>query len=386
MERKKKVLFIASNIPTPKRKSNGVIIQIGNYLSQYYDVDVMLPNERTPFPINMLKKYRDLHGIKPWKSGMLEIVPFKYVRIPGLRFSFRLLPLYHNKLAKYIESNGKPDLVHAHFILPDGYFAYLLKQMYHIPYCVTVRGSDIKHIEKLRKNQRIFRMTMVVLDNANEIMVLNEGHKKVIEGLGFPSMIVPHGIDLKTVRHYEGKKDDAAVSVAIVSSFIPQKHVDWVIKAFKSYQGEKKIVLHIIGSGGESEVDEVNRMVGGDDRIVLHGQVAHERVMELLPQFDIFALPSDNETFGLVFLEASASGNAVIAKKGTGVWGNFVDRQEMLFPDSYASFEKDLHYLIDDETKRKSMALQCRKKVIDEFSWNKIINRYRDLYEQLFHL
>ena len=80
---KPKVLFIASNIPTPKRKSNKVVMDIAHKLSTRYVVSILHPTEFAPFPVNRMKKYRNLADNKPWKDGDISIRPFKYTRLVG---------------------------------------------------------------------------------------------------------------------------------------------------------------------------------------------------------------------------------------------------------------------------------------------------------------
>lgn len=108
-----------------------------------------------------------------------------------------------------------------------------------------------------------------------------------------------------------------------------------------------------------------------------------EAINELLCESDIFALPSYNETFGLVYIEATAHQNAVIATKGTGIWGHFKENEETLYCDSYDSFQKMLYELIDNDTFRNQIAKRAFDKTSADFTWDKIIEKYSQLYENL---
>ena len=95
---KPRVLFIASNIPTPKRKSNKVVMDIAHRLSGNYDISVLHPAEIAPFPFNLMKKYRNLAGKEPWDDNGIKVTPFRYLRIFGQKQAFRLLHCYRDKM------------------------------------------------------------------------------------------------------------------------------------------------------------------------------------------------------------------------------------------------------------------------------------------------
>ena len=148
---KPKILFIASNIPTPKRNSNRVVITIAQKLIDYFDITLLHPAEYAPFPVSLMKKYRNIADKKRWKSGELDIIPFKYLRLPTLPLSFLILPLFKRKLIKTLNKIGRFSLVHAHFILPDGFMALMLKKSHNIPFVISVRATDVNYLKRLIK-------------------------------------------------------------------------------------------------------------------------------------------------------------------------------------------------------------------------------------------
>ena len=375
---KPKVLFIASNIPTPKRKSNKVVMDIAHKLSSRFDISILHPTEFAPFPFNRMKKYRVLADSKPWDDGEISVTPFKYIRFIGKKFAFMLLPFYKRKVKKYCEQHGIPKLSHAHFALPDGYFAYHLKQLYGTPYLISFRGSDVKLMASIGKNNTMKRMA-TVLGHASQIIVHNRAQQILLQQHGFDSMLMPHGIeaDFLKPKNQSGKKDE--IVIATVGELIPQKHIDWVINAVKDYKGEKTISLLIAGEGPQKE--ELEQLAHGHSNINLLGKIKHEAVNELLCKSDIFALPSYNETFGLVYIEATAHQNAVIATQGTGIWGHFKENEEMLYCDSFESFRDMLYELIENDAFRDKVAKNAFDKTSAYFTWDKIIERYTEIYK-----
>ena len=393
---KPKVKYIAGNIPLPTRKSNKVIIDIAERLSVNYDISVIYPKEFCPFPVTLLGKFRHLKGIpKNWRYNNINIQSLEYFRLPGNTFAFSLLGLSEKKIVKII-SKEKPQLIHAHYTLPDGYLALMAYAAMGIPYIISFRKSDIKNIEKSVIDKKKYRKT---LSNADSIIVHNKYQQDFLKHrYGLDSHLIPHGIEAAFIkeRRLAPKKE---IVISAVGSMIQSKRFDWVIKAIESYSGGKKVCLRLIGNGPESErlkslasnsMTHVKDSSSGIDeytakniKIVFYGHQSHEKVGIMLEESDIFALPSAIETFGLVYMEAAATMNAVIAVRNTGVWGNFEEDKEMLYIESYKDFQKALFLLIDNDKMRIGLAKNAFRRVKDEYSWEKIIERYDLIYKKI---
>lgn len=350
---------------------------IAHKLSEQFDISVLHPAEVVPFPFNLMKKYRNIASKDSWEDDGITVKPFKYIRLFGKKHAFMFLSSYHQQIEKLCKQHGIPQLIHAHYALPDGYFAYLLGKSFNIPYIISFRKTDIGFISQ-SKQSRSKQMMETVLANANHIIVHNAAQQETLSRLGFESTILPHGIekDFFAKKSVENSSDN--VTISCIGELVPAKHIDWVIEAVKNYQGDKKITLKIAGQG--SMRNNLEKLAQGHDNIVFLGQIRHDRIGELLLQSDIFALPSVNETFGLVYLEAAAHQNAVIATKGTGIWGVFEDKEEMLYCESSKNFNDLLIGLIEDSDYRNSIAKKAFLKAQSQYTWDHIIDRYTQLY------
>lgn len=379
---KSKVLFIANNIPTPTRNANDVIIKIAQELTKFHDISFLFPKEFAPFPINKLPKYRHLSNLdKAWETSGFNIDPINYIRIPGLRHAFSLIGLSRQNISKYLEHNGLPTLVHAHYLLPDGYLAYMIKKEWGIPYIVSVRGSDIKYLSEMyAKGIKTDRYKQVV-EHASKIITHNAYQKQYIEQqFDKECELIPHGVERSFLCNRELKKADNQIIVAFVGSLIKLKRTSWVIDAVKEYKGEKTVTLWIIGDGEERQ--QLENQADGNKNIIFWGQQPHEKVSELLRQTDIFAMPSQRETFGLVYIEAAANKNAVIAVRNTGVWGVLEEDKEACFISDYESFRSSLYNLIDNDEARNKIAENGFEKTRDSLIWDKIAEKYERIYLQ----
>ena len=356
-------------------------MDIAHRLSEKYDISVLHPTEIAPFPLNLMKKYRSIAGKTGWKDQNIEVTPFRYIRVFGKKHAFLLLPFYRKKIVRQLR-DANIQLVHAHYALPDGFFALELHKTLGIPYIISFRDSDIKFL-LLNDECSSKKLINEVLLNANQIIVHNAAHQEMLTQAGFQSVIMPHGVEPEFVKPKTVAASSNNITIACVSEMIPRKHVAWVIDAVRNYNGNKNITLKIAGDGPLR--NELEKMSVGVGNIQFLGKIAHEKVGELLAESQVFALPSVNETFGLVYMEAAARQNAVIATRGTGVWGVFNDKEEMLYCDSQKSFAEMLYQLIDNDELRNDMAKKAYEKTAYNFTWDKIINRYSEIYNNLLN-
>ncbi len=86
----------------------------------------------------------------------------------------------------------------------------------------------------------------------------------------------------------------------------------------------KKISLEIIGDGPLREKLEILNIKYKLD-IQFSGLLSKEKVYEKMIEADIFILPSKNETFGMVYMEALSHGNIVLCTKNSGAAGIIKD-------------------------------------------------------------
>ena len=352
-------------------------MDIAHRLSGNYDISVLHPAEIAPFPFNLMKKYRNLAGKEPWDDNGIKVTPFRYLRIFGQKQAFRLLHCYRDKMIK-MAREADVQLVHAHYALPDGLIAYEIHKALGIPYVISFRKSDMKYLQL--KNCSTRRLIEETLANASQIIAHNAAQRDLLAQAGFQSVIVPHGVENDFLKPKENKDVLKDITIASVGELVPPKHIDWVVKAVKNYKGDKSITLKITGEGPMRK--DLEMMADGAENICFLGKIAHDEVGKLLEESTIFALPSVNETFGLVFMEAAAHQNAVIATKGTGIWGVFEDKKEMFYCDSQQSFNDMLYQLIDNDEFRNEMAMKAYEKTARDFTWDKIISRYSEIYKK----
>ena len=220
------------------------------------------------------------------------------------------------------------DILHAHYAIPHAISAYLCKQMLGdgAPKIVTtLHGTDITLLGLDESFYEITRFSLQQSDGVTAVSSYLARETQERFCTDCPAEVIYNFIDLD--RFSPAKRDPAVrsryasadeVLIGHLSNFRFVKRPQDVIRIFHRVAQQIRARLLMIGDGPDRETTE--RMadeLGVRDRIHFLG--SDNDVEELLPQLDLFLLPSEQESFGLAALEAMACGVPVIASKVGGL-------------------------------------------------------------------
>jgi glycosyltransferase involved in cell wall biosynthesis len=146
--------------------------------------------------------------------------------------------------------------------------------------------------------------------------------------------------------------------------------------------------VHLVVAG--PQVDEFiqfyNRLPSATrEKILLLGPVLGQDKQDLLAATDVFALPSRIDSFGIVYLEAWSYAKPVIGARAGGVLDVIEDGKDGLLVefgdvDGIATAIEDL---LTSPAQARAMGLQGQNKVEAQYTWDRIHNRLRTIYERL---
>ncbi|MEK8233319.1 glycosyltransferase family 4 protein [Escherichia coli] len=376
-----KVLHIARNVPIKSLRGNPVILDLINRLSQAGIVNKLaFPAEYIPsfsFLRGRPRIFSELKG--EFNIGGLEVLFVNFIRIPG-RWSFLFSRFYFNKkkLDKFSEG---VNCIHAHYIIPDGLVAYELAKNKNIPYIVTIRQGDLDRINKLKYGDCSYKQYEKVVSNAAFLLAINPNIANEIKRIFQKNCItIPHGVDKSLIEY--GIENRIHKKIIVAAQFIKRKNIDWVIKVFNSMtdQGISNYTLTIIGEG-ELEND-LKKLASGNDKIIFKPWLSKKELMGEFLLSDIFIMPSDQETFGMVYIEAAAKNCLIIGKKDTGVDGYFENEKNALFISTVGELEivikKILLGLIDIREMQNLGTILVEKNM----TWDKVTSNYIKLYHK----
>jgi N-acetyl-alpha-D-glucosaminyl L-malate synthase BshA len=221
------------------------------------------------------------------------------------------------------------DLLHVHYAIPHATSAWIAKEMLadrrDLPFVTTLHGTDITLVGQERSFGEITRFSIA---RSNGVTAVSEYLKQeTVSHFDIdPDRIdvIPNFVDpaVYTRERYPCYKSKllkpGEKMVMHISNFRPVKRVRDVVRIFHAIQSEVPARLVFAGDGPDrpDAADEA-ALLGISDRVLFLGK--QDSVAELLACADLFLLPSESESFGLVALEAMASGTPVIASDVGGL-------------------------------------------------------------------
>lgn len=129
----------------------------------------------------------------------------------------------------------------------------------------------------------------------------------------------------KTESVFRNCKKPYEFKIIYAGKFIPRKHIDLAIKALSELKEKYSFSFSLYGKGREEAKLKVLAQELLGDRIVFHEQVSREEMLNVMENADVFIMPSTQETFGLVYIEAMSKGCIPIGVKGEGIDGVIID-------------------------------------------------------------
>lgn len=291
-----------------------------------------------------------------------------------------------------VMSRDNLDILHVHYAIPHSISAYLAKMMLpgkKVPFVTTLHGTDITLVGNDRSYLPITRFGIEQSDAVtavSEYLMRRTADEFQIKR---PISVVPNFVncdvyvrssDTTLRRRYA--RDDQAIFIHI-SNFRPVKRVEDVVSVFARVHQECPARLLMVGDGPERPKAEwVAGTQGVSSDVLFMGKQSD--MAPLLSIADVLLLPSENESFGLVALEAMACEVPVIATRIGGLPEVVTDGSDgFLFSlgDVSAMAEAGIR-LARDKKLRNTVGRTAREHAVRDFSASKIVERYERLYEE----
>lgn len=243
-----------------------------------------------------------------------------------LYFVFSWISL--NRLLKKKEVN----VIHGHFYI-NGILAKIIKRKYKIAYVMTEHSSELyeDNIGILHK-----KMLKCAYNNVDKLLSVSAPLKERMQQYTDREIIVIPNMVSDIFMYSKGVKGNNSFVFIAVGNMIKEKGMRLLVDAFSEIQKKRsKVLLWMIGEGAlKRELEIIAKK--NDLNIQFFGSVEHEKLPELYQKADCFVLPSEKETFGIVYIEAMACGLPVIATKCGG-------------PESFVHYENGVLINVNDK-------------------------------------
>ena len=286
----------------------------------------------------------------------------------------------------------KFDCMHAFFSVPSGFVMRLLSMEFHIPYIVSLRGSDVPGYSERFTNLYLFLrpITRSIWKNAARV-IANSGGLRTLALLTESSRdigVIRNGIDtdefFPVPREYSHEVS-VPFRVLAIARLTPRKGLRSLLEAMILLKKKEKRVfsLDIVGDGHEREsLEAFTKESNLVDRVRFVGRVPHNEIVSLYHRAHVYVLPSLNEGMSNNVLEALACGLPIITTDtgGTrelvedGVNGCIIrmkDPEHIAEKISFLAVHPEEAIAYGAESRRRAEAL----------GWDEVAKAYRKEYE-----
>lgn len=220
-----------------------------------------------------------------------------------------------------LEKDGfKPDVVTAHFVLPQLQFMPLFKKQYpEARTCLVLHGPSSlfqqfypHNYKELMQAVDVWGFRSLAFQQSFEERFGNEK----------PMFLCHSGIPEKYIEPVNKDFTNGVKRFAFVGSLYKLKNVDITLRALHKTMTGKEYTFDIVGRGAENDnLYHLVKELGVQDHVVFHGQMKRDDAQNIVRNADCFVMVSSREAFGLVYVEAMAKGCIVIGTQGQGIDG-----------------------------------------------------------------
>ena len=297
------------------------------------------------------------------------------------------------------------DLIHVHYAIPHSVSAYLaremLKPMRYLPVVTTLHGTDITLVGRDASFLPITRFGIEQSDAVTAISnyLRDATHETFCTGCDIE--VIYNFIDADYYRRApnEAVRRELAPRgeriILHVSTFRPIKRIGDCVRVLAKMkeletgsESQFRVRLVMCGDGPErAEAEALAAGLGVAGQVSFVGKQPQSQIREYLSVADLLLLPSQSESFGLTALEAMACEAPVIATRVGGI-PEVVEDGGCGFLFEIGDVDRMARAalkVLGDDTERKRLGARGREIALSNFTTDKIIPQYEELYERVIH-
>jgi len=396
---KKRLLVTTSTFPRWQNDTDPPFVyELARRLTEEFDIAVLAPSYPGALQeeeISGLQVYRFRYFFRK-----LELLAGTEGILPTLKKNFLfyfLVPFFlmgeFLALLKLIK-RFRPDVIHAHWIIPQGLTAVAAGKITGVPYIVTTHGGDIYGLQgRFAANLKGY-----VLRNATTVTVVSRNIHDTIKhrfGEDIQTRIISMGVDSQLFNpsrknpYLRDKHNILGPFLLFVGRLTEKKGARYLIEAMPAILEKlPNTKLIIIGTGEiRPQLTRLVQSSGLEKQVIFTGAIPNNELPGYFATADIFIGPSitaadgDTEGFGLTFVEAGMSGCFVIGTDVGGI-GDIIEHGKTGFlvqeknPEQLAA---TILMILEKKEELNQIKESARRSLCDKFCWPAIAAQYKKI-------
>ncbi len=327
---------------------------------------------------NALKDRFEIKIVAPYGKGV-ELLPqydISYSELPLLS------PLNYGKYLRILRKiilDFKPEIIHVHGAHE---LTYLVKGVFpSTPVIFTCHGYNSDYPFLDYKLSAFFNNKY-----SNKVITVSDYERKNLLKAGLSEnklVVIYNGIqENKKMRNLPMKIDGFILGTC--ARLTKRKGINYLIEAFQRIREKyKDIHLVIIGDGEDRK--NLEKLVSQNNKDYVHFLGSIPEASSYFSNFHIFVLPSLNESFGIVILEAMAQRIPVIATRVGGVREIIRDKETgiLVAPKDVRSLVEAIIELLENEELRNKIRERGYTRYKENFTLEKMLEKTSKIYEEI---
>lgn len=310
-----------------------------------------------------------IENLRDKRSRLLQVIPLfvgQFLAIQRIRRSFR------------------PDVIHVHWIIPQGVSAWPL--MKRVPTMVTVLGGDLYALQDFLSTS----IKRAVLKRAAVITAVNFDMRTRVIALGPKTEkvhVIPMGADIEAVRQGADGVSEVAGRMIFVGRLVEKKGLTHLLQALRGLNQDGSWSLVVVGDG--PLMSKLQAQATGLP-VTFLGQLGRDQLTKEYAKSQLSVVPSvpaasgDQDGLPVALLEAMSAGKAVIASDLPGI--NEVITNEvsglLVPPGDHDALASGIGRLLGGAADRRRFGAAATL-VADSLSMDAVALRYRELLRVL---
>jgi glycosyltransferase involved in cell wall biosynthesis len=322
----------------------------------------------------------------------VEVFHPRFLVGPGyLLRSFESLTYYWGvgPLVSRLRQSFPFDLIHAHFVYPDGVVAARLGKRYGVPVVITEQAPWLSWMEK---SGRVRRQSLEAVRDSAFVVAVSRAVRDSIERLAGTAgqlRIIPNAVDDATFTPAPERGRAGEGQILFVGIFRFVKGLDVLLSAIRQLlERGRRLKLVVVGESFyrsyRREEERLRRMVpelGLERSVAFVGPKSPEEVARYMQASDLVVLPSRAESFGQVLVEALACGTPVVATRCGGPEDIVNDGVGVLVePENPEALARGIEYVL--ERRGVYDPARLRAYAVENFGMQSVGRRIAELYQE----
>lgn len=292
--------------------------------------------------------------------------------------------------AKRVIRSRHVDVIHAHWLIPQGLIAHRLKTGAITPYIVTSHGGDLfglrgKWLTKLKRS---------VADASSAMTVVSTAMQAEAQRIGLmpPKLaVLPMGVDLRKRFVIDASVKRGENELLFVGRLVAKKGVSALLKAMPIVlAGRPEAVLTIAGFGPEeAALRGLVRDLGIDEHVNFLGAMSQDKLPELYRRASVFVAPfirdasGNQEGLPVVLMEAIGCGCPVVVGDVAGIHDLLGDAAQKVCvdPSHTEALATSILAVLEHPKQAREQARKIREAAAQRIDWGVIADGYAKIIE-----